>query len=160
MSLSKTFFFLSAAALALSCAAPPHPTMGCPGDPACVPPVGDGGMPSTGCSDDSQCAAPLSRCLTTESRCVACLVDSDCAAGVCDATNHVCALLPDSCSTAQLLTLSSTVFEVIGDTTRAADDTQLSCALPGTGGNDLVYTFVVTAQSRLTVSAVAQPGAR
>ena len=37
---------------------------------------------------------------------------------------------------------------VTGDTTRAVDDTQLSCALAGSSGRDLVYAFSVGARKR------------
>lgn len=114
--------------------------------------------PPAGCSDDSQCRAPMARCLVSEQRCVACLTDSDCAAGVCDVSRHVCALLPDACGTAQPLALGPTVLEVLGDTTRAADDTLLSCALPGTTGRDLVYTFTVDQPGHLLATASAASG--
>jgi len=47
---------------------------------------------------------------------------------------------------------------VFGDTTRAGDDTTLACALPGSLGNDLVYTFQVDRPKRITATAVAMPG--
>jgi hypothetical protein len=118
----------------------------------CPPPPPDSGMP-TGCTGDSACSAPLGRCLVGEKRCVACLHDSDCAVGVC--TLNTCALLPDACTTAQPLALGPMPLTVEGDTTRAGDDTQLACALPGSGGNDLVYTFTVDQPMHLQATATA-----
>jgi hypothetical protein len=94
-----------------------------------------------------------------EQRCVACLTDTDCAAGVCNVTSNSCELLPDACSTALAVALTPGEIKTLtGDTTRAADDTQLSCALPGSGGNDLVYTFTADKPLHLTAIATAANG--
>jgi hypothetical protein len=117
----------------------------------CPPPPEDAGQ--KGCASDVQCAAPLARCFISESRCVECLSDADCAAGICDGEAHECTLQPDSCATAQQLMLGSAPITVRGDTRRAQDDTRLACALPGSVGNDLVYTFQVARQQRLIATA-------
>jgi hypothetical protein len=150
----KNLSSLVIATLLLSCAQGTHFQL-CTLTGCQVPP--DSGTP-TGCTDDSQCRSPVGRCLVSEQHCVACLTDADCAAGVCDVGRHVCALLPDACGTAQPLALGPTVLEITGDTTRAADDTLLSCALPGTTGRDLVYTFTVDQPGHLVATASAAPG--
>lgn len=123
----------------------------------CPPPPADAGTPGA-CSTDVQCAPPLSRCFAAESRCVACLGDSDCAAGVCDPGTHACALQPDSCGTAQRLTVGDLPVKVLGDTTRANDDTTLACALSGSVGHDLVYSFQVDRPRRLVATATPESG--
>ena len=47
---------------------------------------------------------------------------------------------------------------VNGDTTRAADDTQLTCRLPGSVGNDLVYVFEIADARRVTAVVTPRPG--
>lgn len=122
---------------------------------ACEPPADAG---QGGCTDDVHCAAPAGRCLIEQKRCVACLTDGDCAAGVCDAVTRQCTLQPDTCGAAQRLMLGDAPLTVVGDTTRATDDTLLACALPGGSSNDLVYSFQVDRPRRLTATALAKPG--
>lgn len=128
----------------------------CPGAASCLVPDQDSGV--TGCADDTRCPASAPRCLVAQSRCVGCLSDGDCAAGACDPVTNQCTLLPDSCGTAQKLSVGDALVTVKGDTTRAVDDTQLSCALPGTKGNDLVYVFTVDRPRRLLATATALTG--
>ncbi|MBL8952476.1 MAG: hypothetical protein JNK82_16970 [Myxococcaceae bacterium] len=146
---------LSVGLVALLGACTPAP-IACPNPATCATPEPDAGEP--GCSSDTQCAAPLGRCLVDSRTCVACLEDGDCAAGVCDAELHTCALQPDSCATAQRLMVGGGTVEVLGDTTRSRDDSTLSCALPGSQGNDLVYTFQLDRPQKLIATAVALPG--
>ncbi len=132
--------------------------MGSVCDPAsgdCVPPSVDSG---SGCHSDAQCTAPTRRCLVAESRCVGCLHDGDCVAGSCDPTSHQCVGLPDSCTSAQQLDLSSGQVTVSADTTRANDDTKLSCSLPGSKSNDLVWLVTITERRRLVATATPAVG--
>ncbi len=77
---------------------------------------------------------------------------------MCDVAAHTCALQPDGCGTAQALMLGAGPLEIFGDTTRATDDTSLACALPGSLGNDLVYSFQIDRPAKLTVAAEALSG--
>lgn len=86
---------------------------------------------------------------------MACLQDADCP-GACD--GFQCRPLPDSCGTARRLDLSSGTVTVNGDTTKAGDDTQLSCRLPGSSGKDLVYVFELKEPRRLTAVVTPQAG--
>lgn len=137
---------------------------GCPGgslepctlDGTCEPPPADAG--TVGCTQDLHCSAPQARCLVSRNRCVGCLTDADCTAGVCDPNAYQCALQPDTCGTAQRVMLGDAPMLVPGDTTRAADDTLLACALPGGSGNDLVYSFQLDRPRRLTATATPVNG--
>jgi len=91
-------------------------------------------------------------------RCVPCLTDNDCAAGSCDPTSNECISLPDSCATARKLDLSTGKATVIADTTRANDDTRLSCALSGTKSNDLVWALEITERKRVVATVTPALG--
>ena len=121
----------------------------------CSPVATDAG---TGCLADTQCAAPGPRCLLTESRCVACLGDADCAVGSCDTTRHECVGLPDSCATARNLDLTTGRATLTADTTRANDDTRLACALSGTKSNDLVWILSIPERRRLVATVTPAVG--
>lgn len=121
----------------------------------CVVPTPDAGI---GCAADLQCGASAPRCLTAESRCVACLSDVDCAAGGCDTPTHQCVALPDSCTTARTLDLSTGHVTLTADTSRANDDTKLSCALSGTKSNDLVWIVSIPERRRLVAQATPLNG--
>ncbi len=123
----------------------------------CVTPVGpDAG---TACTGDAQCEGATPRCLVEQQRCVGCLTSADCAAGSCDPLTNECVPLSDACQAVRTqLDLSTGRATVRGDTSRAADDTRLSCALPGSPGADVVYSLVVPSVQRLVATVVADPG--
>jgi hypothetical protein len=116
----------------------------------CVPDALDAGG---GCKADRDCSGQAPHCLIAEGLCVACRTDGDCAAGSCHPTSHACVGLSDSCATAQPLDLSSGQLTITADTSRAKDDTRLSCSLPGTKSYDLVWLISVTERRRLVVTA-------
>lgn len=112
----------------------------------------------TGCVDDTRCLVPSPRCLVAQNRCVACLDDGDCAAGSCDKAVNECISLPDSCATARKLDLSTGKTVVTADTSRANDDTRLSCALSGTKSNDLVWALEITERRRVVATVTPAVG--
>lgn len=124
-----------------------------PANGACVPIVQDAG---TGCTTDSQCRAPNLRCLVAEQRCVGCLNDGDCAAGRCDQTQRACVPQPDSCGTARALVVVNGQAHVDGDTSRATNDTQPSCALSTSAGADLVFSITLTERQRVVATVTSQ----
>lgn len=110
-----------------------------------------------GCTVDLDCVAP-GRCLAAEGRCVGCLSDQDCAAGECDLAQHACVPVPDSCGTALRLDAAEGKVSVHGDTSRAANDTQVACAIAGSAGKDLVYSVRLTQRQRLVAKVTPEQG--
>ncbi|MHB8876801.1 MAG: hypothetical protein ACYC8T_24155 [Myxococcaceae bacterium] len=144
--------------MALSCS--PAPTsepcerLSCPGGERCnpvsrrcEPEAADAGDPGS-CVTNADCSGSDAVCDTAARRCVGCLLDSDCSTGLCDPGSHQCLAQPDTCQTARLLDLSTGAATVRGNTGHGSNDTTGGCAMPGSVGPDLVYTFVLAEARR------------
>lgn len=143
------------ATLLIACNAPQ-------GTELCVEPCRPaGGGADTGagtCSSDRDCGSGAPHCHRETSRCVGCLDGSDCLSGQCDSITLTCTPLPDTCQSAEVVDLSQGPVTMRGDTSRAANDAQASCAIFAATGPDLVYRFTLSQQRRVVAVARPEPG--
>ncbi|MBL8917630.1 MAG: hypothetical protein JNJ54_02125 [Myxococcaceae bacterium] len=113
-------------------------------------PVPDGGCTSTSCSEPTRLCAP-------DGRCVACLSNADCPQGSCDTQAGRCvAAAAESCGAlTSSLDVSAATLKLRGTTARAANDTQLGCAVVGSAGPDVLFGLKLDERRRLTATVRA-----